>query len=794
MAQKGDRNGENEPVVGERGSGPRPLFRPRVVVKFHDWVDVSYADGAETEVFERYGPGPLEELAQRGEIRLIRLYTALEPDELMQLVKEAANRDQSYKPHNFLRWFTVDAPRGMGSEDLAALLRRWEIVEQAEPDAPAVDPVAPADDPRSPNQGYLDPAPDGIDAEFAWGRPGGDGMGQRVVDLEQGWTLNHEDLVGHGATLLFGTLQNGSRPHGTSVLGEICSVDNSVGCVGIATSVASVGVTSHSGSLANVPDAITAALPSMTFGDTLLLEVQTVTPAAPVFGAPIELIDASFESIRLATALGVIVVEAAGHGTNNLDTVLNSTGRQVLNPASADFRDSGAIIVGAASSTAPHTRMGFSSFGARVDCYAWGQNVDTPTSTSTSPFSTTAYSMTFNGTSSASPIITGAVLIVQGIVEAAGGGRLGPAQMRQVLSDPATGTASANPATDLIGVMPDLRAIIEDTLDAAGLPDAYIRDNTADVGAPHTGSISSSPDVIVRPTTVANPQSAYGEGSGTENSTTLGYEVEAGQDNFIYTRVRNRGAVASTATRVTVYWSEVATLITPDMWNLVGTTVIPTVPTGDLLTVADAIVWSSGDIPATGHYCFVALVDAPNDPAPQLAALVNFDNFRTFIRNNNNATWRNFNVVNTVPDPADPGVLMPFLVGGALDRALAMGLDVVARLPEGARLTLEAPACLLERLGFSVGQMERDKDVARIPLRPHGRQSLGVIRFPAKFKARLRLIVELPKEAQEQTGHSVTVRQYLKETGEELGRVTWYLAAPDWFERRKRVEKCLFDQ
>src|SRR5687768_15983472 len=100
----------------------------------------------------------------------------------------------------------------MGSEDLAALLRRWEIVEQAEPDAPAVDPVAPADDPRSPNQGYLDPAPDGIDAEFAWGRPGGDGMGQRVVDLEQGWTLNHEDLVGHGATLLFGTLQNGSRP------------------------------------------------------------------------------------------------------------------------------------------------------------------------------------------------------------------------------------------------------------------------------------------------------------------------------------------------------------------------------------------------------------------------------------------------------------------------------------------------------------------------------------------------------------------------------------------------------
>ncbi len=792
MATSNDRNTRGEQPVGERGSGPRPVFRPRVVVKLYDWVEIPYEDGAEKAAVERYGAGPLEELAEGGEIRFLRLYTALEPAELMRLVEAAAARDQTYEPPNLLSWFTIDTPRGMRSEQFAALLRRWEIVEQAEPDAPAVDPVAPADDLRSPNQGYLDAAPDGIDAEFAWGRPGGDGAGQRVVDLEQGWTLDHEDLTAHGATLLFGTLQNGSRPHGTSVLGEICSVDNAVGCVGIATSVADVAVTSHSGSLANVPDAITAALASMDFGDTLLLEVQTVMPAAPVFGAPIELIDASFEAIRLATALGIIVVEAGGNGTNDLDTVLNGAGRQVLNPASADFRDSGAIIVGAASSAAPHTRLGFSSFGARVDCYAWGENVDTPTSTTISPFSTTAYRGTFNGTSSASPIVTGAALVVQGIVEAAGGGRLSPAQMRQVLSDPATGTASNTPATDRIGVMPNLRAIIEDTLDSASLPDLYLRDHPADVGAPHTGPISTSPDIIVRPTAVANPQTAYGEGSGTENSSTLGYEVEAGQDNFIYARVRNRGSVASALPQVTVYWSEVGTLITPDMWNLVGTAVIPTVPAGDVLTAADAIVWPSGDIPATGHYCFVGLVDAQGDPAPPLGNLVNFDNFLAFIRNNNNATWRNFNVVNTIPDPADPGVLMPFLVAGALDRTVAMGLEVIARLPEGARLTLEAPAFFFEQAGFAAGQIEGDAAMARTRLRPHGRQALGVFRFPARFKARLRLIVELPKDAQRQTGYSVTARQYLAETGEELGRVTWYLAAPDWFKRRKRIEKCLF--
>ena len=744
----------------------------------------------ERALFERYGAGPLADLAD--EISFVRLFTAINPDQLRRLVADAAERDSSYEPPNLLRWFTVDAPRGVASEELARLLAAWEIVAQADPDAPAIDPVVPGDDPRSPNQGYLDPAPIGIDAEFAWGRPGGDGAGQSVVDLEQGWTLDHEDLTDHGATLLFGSITNSSRPHGTSVLGEICSVDNTVGCVGIVPAVASVDVTSHSGSLSNVPNAIVAALVTMSFGDVLLLEVQTTTP---VFGAPIELLDVSFEAIRLATALGIVVVEAAGNGTNDLDNITNAAG--------AGFRDSGAIIVGAATSTAPHSPMSFTSAGNRVDCYAWGENVDTTSSTGSSPYSTTAYRSTFNGTSSASPIIAGAALAVQGIVEAAGGGRLSPLQMRNVLGDTTTGTASNDPANDLIGVMPNLKKIIEKTLDNVGIPDVYIRDNPGDVGDPHTGAISSSPDVIVRPTAVGNPQAAYGEGSGTEGTSTLGYQVEAGQDNFVYSRVRNRGAVAAAPTGITVYWSEVSTLITPDMWNLVGTATIPSVPAGDLLTVADAIIWQAASIPATGHYCFVALIDSPDDPAPPLANLVNFDNFRTFIRNNNNATWRNFNVISTTPnpadpadpadpgDPGDPGVMMPFVVAGALDRDEEMRIEVLPRLPEGARLRLEGPGYLLDGLGAD-DRERRDGEIVVVKLRPNGRQVCIDRRFPAELKARLRFVVELPEEARKVSGYSVVVRQLLGETGEELGRVTWWLAAPEWFERRARAEECLF--
>ena len=776
------------PVSARGETGPRQEFRPRAVFKLHDWVDVPYEDGVQKLLAERYGAGPLEDILDG--LAFERLHTALGADEMARLVELAMERDPNYEGHRFDLWFSVDAPSGVRSEELVKRLLAWEIVESARPDAPAIDPVVNAtDDPRSPNQGYLNPAPDGIDAEFAWTVIGGAGAGQRFVDLEQGWTLNHEDLNAHGATLLFGTLQDGSRPHGTSVLGEVCAVDNSLGCVGIVPEIDSVDVTSHSGSLANVAGAIIGALPSLEPGNVLLLEVQTVTPAAPVFGAPIELLDDAFEAIRLATALGVTVVEAGGNGSNDLDVVTNFAGDQVLNPASADFRDSGAIVVGAASSTAPHTRMNFSSFGPRVDCYAWGENVNTTSSNSAG--AQDLYTTTFSGTSSASPIITGAALAVQGVATAGGGPPLSPGQLRALLSDPATGTASNNPVADEIGVMPDLRAIIEDVLDV-GFADVYIRDNTTDVGEPHAGPISASPDVILRPTSVADPQMAYGEGSGTEGSMTLGYEATAGQDNFVYTRVRNRGATPTGTTTIDVYWSQVAMLVTPDMWTLVGSATLPTVPAGNVLTVADEIVWDQAEVPGTGHYCFVAVVSTANDPAPPLANLVNFDNFRAFIRNNNNSTWRNFNVVPSSGPSADPSVAMPFLAVGALDRTLRMGIEIIPQLPEGAKLVLEAPDFFFDRSGHRGFGKPTEDGLVQVPLRPSGRQRLGVFAFPRAYKQPMRLIAELPKHARKQTGYQVTARQFLVDPEEELGRVTWYLAAPDFFKRREAQERCLF--
>src|SRR5262249_47272877 len=157
----------------------------------------------------------------------------------------------------------------------------------------------------------------------------------------------------------------------------------------------------------------------------LLIEAQ-------VFGMPIEVLDHEFKSISLATAAGIIVIEAAGNGSMNLDLYKTSSGAQVLNPAATGFRESGAIMVAAATSAHPHMRFDSSNFGARINCFAWGQNVTTCHSNGVS--ATAAYRGDFGQTSAASAIIAGVAASVQGMVEQNFGRRLGPLQMRKLLS------------------------------------------------------------------------------------------------------------------------------------------------------------------------------------------------------------------------------------------------------------------------------------------------------------------------------------------------------------------------
>ena len=303
--------------------------------------------------------------------------------------------------------------------------------------------------------------------------------------------------------------------------------------------------------------------------------------------------------------------------------------------------------------------------------------------------------------------------------------------------------------------------------------DIYIRDFVGDTGDPHTGSISASPDIILRPEKVQDPQTSFGEGSGTEDDYTLGWEAEAGQNNYVYVRVRNRGRLPTADVKATVYWAPVATLLTPNLWTFVGDKTIPTVSEGNVLTVSDEITWDASEIPETGHYCFVGIIGNDEDPAPDLEDFSDWDTFRHFIRAYNNVTWRNFNVVDNVPDPdEDPEyVVLPFLAPGALDKTRQMQLEVVAKLPKGARVLLEMRPNLIDGRHFKELGVDRKRDKARLPAKPQGAVKLRV-RFPAKSKARARLLIHIPDEKRDDE-YEVFVRQLYRK--KEVGRVTWRL-------------------
>ena len=265
-----------------RGKSPgrsQGAYRPRVIVKFREHIQLRHDQSAARQIEQR-GIGPWQQLAAEFKgISIEPLFASKKRSDILGLVRRAAAADPTYRPRDLSTYYVVKVPVGVDPQALAKALSSWTSVLFAYLEPPPVEPPAvnPVDDPRSPNQGYLDPAPDGIDAEDAWGFLGGDGAGQSLVDLEWGWTFNHEDLAAHGITLISG-INHSYFFHGTGVLGELGAVDNAVGCVGIVPALGSVRCVSQwlTGGGYSTSQAIVDATVVMSFGDILLLEAQTL--------------------------------------------------------------------------------------------------------------------------------------------------------------------------------------------------------------------------------------------------------------------------------------------------------------------------------------------------------------------------------------------------------------------------------------------------------------------------------------------------------------------------------------
>ncbi len=316
-----------------------------------------------------------------------------------------------------------------------------------------------------PSQGYLHAAPNGIGAMEVWPLGGAKGTGVTICDIEGNWNRKHEDLPS-GISLVGGTVipDLGWRNHGTAVLGEMIAIPGVRGAVGISHGAKAVVQSTVISGVFNTAGAITNAASALKAGDVILIELQATGPngkyVAMQFWPDI------FSAIAAATAKGITVVEAAGNGDENFElAIFANTGLQ---------KDSGAIVVGAgvpptnhfdndnayASIGVPRSRIWFSNHGKIVNVQAWGWHVttlgygDAQGGASENRW----YTLRFSGTSSASPIVTGAVACLQGRAKSKNGAPMTPAKVRSILMSTGTPQQAGPgvPLTQHIGPQPNL--------------------------------------------------------------------------------------------------------------------------------------------------------------------------------------------------------------------------------------------------------------------------------------------------------------------------------------------------
>lgn len=361
------------------------------------------------------------------------------------------------KLKNIIR-FEIKNPTNERLLDLAVQLERLDIVEYCclmplQPIAPPGD-IAPATPNYETNQTYLDANP-GVNMRYAWGL-GLTGTGIRIRDVEYGFNKNHEELVDRNTFIAPGmTISSSATPsyteHGTSVFGIMYADKGAYGISGMAydaTEMVLFPEWQQTGY--NRISAVSQSIANSVAGDVIVYEMQA-------YGQSSNFVPAEFDNIvwdltKAATDAGIVVVEAAANGNQNLDSAYYASYMARGN--------SGAIIVGGGTDNLAHNRISYSTYGSRVDVQGWANNVracGTGDLIMIGGDFNQGYT-NFSGTSSATPMVASCVVVLQSYYHSLTGLYLTGPQMRQLLQQ--TGIPQGTGVAGNIGPFPDMQAAI----------------------------------------------------------------------------------------------------------------------------------------------------------------------------------------------------------------------------------------------------------------------------------------------------------------------------------------------
>lgn len=405
---------------------------------------------------------------------------------------------------------------------------------------------------------------------------GHDGSNVTLVSHELGmWNQNHINLP--KAAFILGTAYDNAEmsEHDTASVGVMAATDMGAGVRGLAWNT-------HMAYAAAGSDQLYNAIPRLQAGDVVQIGFQVsggqATGCISECYLPLESQQAYFDVIKALTDKGVHVIEAASNGNINLDH--HGLG-DIFN---VNSRDSGAIIAGAIDPD-NSARASFSDYGSRVTSASWGKYVTTTGYGDLARANENEYyTWQFSGTSSANPIIAGAVASLSSIAKAHGK-TVTPRQMRDILHQ--TGTVLAGNASNEIGTQPDMGRAAEKMLgldnggdentDTAFINALQMAISSTDNGSSVTfhGSVSSDSAATSSPTYHwALPSAAQGSGNGlssrsftidkTSQPQTLSVNVtvKAGTESRVLTQAITVPALSSNASDAPVIRVDRSTLHT----------------------------------------------------------------------------------------------------------------------------------------------------------------------------------------------------------------------------------------